>query len=42
VVTTSSLTSTQWSQLVTTIGSIQAPRIAAKPTSAAIPDPKQN
>ncbi len=42
VVTTSPLSSTQWSQLITRISSLQAPQIAAKPTSAAIPDPKQN
>jgi len=41
VVTTSPLSSTQWSQLVTRIGSIPAPKVASKPTSAAIPDPKR-
>jgi hypothetical protein len=40
VVTTSVLSGLQWSQLVTRIGAIPAPKIAHKPTSAAIPDPK--
>ena len=40
VVTTSFLSSLQWTQLVTRIGAIPAPKVAHKPTSAAIPDPK--
>jgi len=42
IVTTSPLSATQWSQLITRIGAIPAPRVAARPTSAAVPDPKQN
>ncbi len=38
VVTTSILSSLQWSQLVTRIGAIPAPKIASKPTSSAIRD----
>ncbi len=38
VVTTSILSSLQWNQLMTRIGGIPAPKIAAKPTPAAIPD----
>jgi len=41
VVTTSSLTSMQWTQLITRIGALSTPKVAAKPTSAAVPDPKQ-
>ena len=40
VVTTTLLSSLQWTQLVSRIGAIPAPKIAVKPTSSAIPDPK--
>jgi hypothetical protein len=40
VVTTSVLSPVQWSQLVSRVGAIPAPKIAAKPSSAAIADPK--
>ncbi len=40
VVTTSFLSPLQWTQLVTRVGAIPAPKIAHKPTSSAIPDPK--
>ena len=40
VVTTSFLSPLQWTQLVTRVGAIPPPKIAHKPTSAAIPDPK--
>jgi membrane-bound lytic murein transglycosylase B len=39
-VTTSTLTPTQWSQLITRVGAIPTPKVAFKPTSAAIPDNK--
>ena len=41
VVSTSILSSVQWSQLDSRIGAIPAPKIAAKPTSSAIPDQTQ-
>jgi Transglycosylase SLT domain len=34
------LSSTQWSQLITHIGALPAPKVAVKPTAAAIRDPK--
>ena len=40
VVTTSVLSPLQWTQLVTRIGAIPAPKVGHKPSSAAIPDPK--
>jgi hypothetical protein len=40
VVTTSFLSPLQWTQLVARVGAIPAPKIAHKPTSSAIPDPK--
>jgi len=42
IVTTSPLSATQWAQLISRIGAIPAPKVATKPTSAAVPDPKQN
>jgi membrane-bound lytic murein transglycosylase B len=42
VVVPSDLSSTQWNQLVTRIGALPAPKVAAKPSSAAIKDPKQS
>ncbi|HEY0516988.1 MAG TPA: lytic murein transglycosylase [Solirubrobacteraceae bacterium] len=41
VVTTSALTPEQWSQLVTRIAGLATPKVQAKPSSAAIPDPKK-
>jgi soluble lytic murein transglycosylase-like protein len=41
VVSTSLLSSIQWTQLVTRVAAIPAPKIAYKPTSSAIPDPKR-
>ena len=41
VVTTSVLSPLQWTQLVTRIGAIPAPKIVHKPSSSAIADPKQ-
>jgi Transglycosylase SLT domain len=40
IVTTSPLTAEQWSQLITRVGTIPAPKVATKQTSAAVPDPK--
>jgi hypothetical protein len=40
VIAPSDLSTTQWNQLVTRIGALPAPKVAAKPTSAAIKDPK--
>jgi hypothetical protein len=40
VVTTSFLSPLQWTQLVSRIGAIPAPKVAGKPSSSAIPDPK--
>jgi hypothetical protein len=39
VVVPSDLSTTQWSRLVNRIGSLPAPKVAAKPSSAAIKDP---
>jgi membrane-bound lytic murein transglycosylase B len=39
-VTTTTLTPTQWTQLITRVGAIPTPKVAFKPTSAAIPDSK--
>jgi hypothetical protein len=41
VVLASDLSSRQWDQLVTRIGALPAPKVAAKRSSAAIKDPKQ-
>ncbi|MGO9489747.1 MAG: lytic murein transglycosylase [Solirubrobacteraceae bacterium] len=41
VVTTSLLSPVQWTQLISRIAAIPTPKIAAKPTSSAIPDPKR-
>ena len=41
VVSTNVLSTAEWNQLMVRIGSIQAPVIATKPSSAAIPDPKR-
>ncbi len=41
IVTTSTLTADQWSQLITRVGAIATPKVAAKPTSAAVPDRQQ-
>ena len=35
----SDLSTTQWNQLVTRIGALPAPKVAAKPNSSAIKDP---
>ncbi len=40
VIVPSDLSTTQWSQLVNRIGALPAPKVAAKPSSAAIKDPK--
>ncbi len=40
IVTTTALSVEQWNQLITRVGGLQAPKVATKPTSAAIPDPK--
>ena len=40
LVTTSFLSPVQWTQLVGRIGAIPAPKIAFKPTSSALPDPR--
>lgn len=40
VVVPSDLSTTQWNQLVTRIGALPAPKVAAKPSSSAIKDPK--
>lgn len=37
-----SLSTTQWDRLFTRIGSLTAPTVATKPSSAAIPDPKKH
>ncbi len=39
VVPSSDLSTTQWSQLVTRIGALPTPKVAAKPSSSAIKDP---
>jgi hypothetical protein len=41
VVTTSALSSAQWSQLMGRVGALPMPTIAGKPSSAAVPDPKR-
>jgi hypothetical protein len=41
VVTTSALSSTQWSQLMERVAALPMPTIASKPSSAAVPDPKR-
>jgi hypothetical protein len=41
VVTTDVLSATQWSRLITQIAALPAPKVAAKPSSSAIKDPKQ-
>jgi soluble lytic murein transglycosylase-like protein len=40
VVATSTLNSAQWSQLIERVAALPTPTVAAKPSSAAIPDPK--
>jgi membrane-bound lytic murein transglycosylase B len=40
VIVPSDLSTTQWNQLVTRIGALPAPKVAAKPSTAAIKDPK--
>ena len=40
IVTTSALSSAQWSQLMQRVAALPMPTIASKPSSAAIPDPK--
>jgi hypothetical protein len=40
VIVPSDLSTTQWNQLVTRIGALPAPKVAAKPSAAAIKDPK--
>ncbi len=42
IVVPSALSSTQWNQLVTRIGALPAPKVAAKPSASAIKDPKQS
>ncbi len=41
LVTTTALSVEQWNQLVTRVGGLPTPKIATKPSSAAIPDPKR-
>jgi hypothetical protein len=41
VVSTSALSAAQWSQLMDRVAALPLPKVAAKPTSAAIPDPKR-
>jgi hypothetical protein len=41
LITTSSLSSAEWDQLVTRIAEIPAPSVRRKPSSSAIPDPKR-
>lgn len=40
IVTTSTLSATQWSQLITRVGAIATPKVVSKPSSSAIPDHK--
>jgi soluble lytic murein transglycosylase-like protein len=40
LVVTDDLSTTQWNQLVTRIGALPAPKVAVKPSSSAIKDPK--
>jgi hypothetical protein len=42
VIVPSDLSGTQWNQLVTRIGALPAPKVAVKPSSSAIKDPKQD
>ena len=39
ILSPSVLSTTQWNQLVTRIGALPAPKVASKPSSAAIKDP---
>jgi transglycosylase-like protein with SLT domain len=39
-VSTTVLSATQWNQLLTRVGALPTPKVATKPSSAAIPDPK--
>jgi len=41
IVSTSALSAQQWTQLIERVGSLPAPTVARKPSSAAIPDPKR-
>jgi hypothetical protein len=41
VVTTSALSAAQWNQLMERVAALPVPTNAAKPSSAAIPDPKR-
>jgi hypothetical protein len=41
-VTATTLSSTQWDQLLTRAGALPAPSVRTKPSSAAIPDPKKH
>ena len=40
VITTSPLSASQWSQLMTRVAALPEPKVATKPSSAAVPDPK--
>jgi soluble lytic murein transglycosylase-like protein len=42
VIVPSDLSTTQWNQLVTRIGALPAPKVAVKPSSSAIKDPKSS
>jgi Transglycosylase SLT domain len=42
IVTTSVLSSSQWSQLMERVAALPAPTVATKPSSSAIPDPKHH
>ena len=42
VVTTSPLSASQWSQLMTRVAALPEPKVATKPSSAAVPDPKHH
>jgi len=42
IVTTNVLSTAQWNQLMTRVGALPIPAIAAKPSSAAVPDPKKH
>jgi membrane-bound lytic murein transglycosylase B len=41
VVTTSALSTSQWSQLIERVAALPTPTVATKPSSSAIPDPKR-
>jgi hypothetical protein len=41
VVSTATLSAQQWTQLIDRVGALPSPTVARKPSSAAIPDPKQ-